>query len=91
MNVPLRGASGDFELVDGLGERLREHLEASAVGEFDGNLIGQDWGVLYLYGPDAESLWQEIEDVVRAASPPPGSYVVKQHGPPGGPETRVDL
>jgi len=91
VNVPLQGADGEFELVDGLGERLRERLESTRAGEFDGNLIGQDWGILYLYGDDADRLWDAIESEVRAASLPAGTYVVKQYGPPGGRETRIDL
>jgi hypothetical protein len=91
VNVPLRGASGDFELVDELGERLREHLEGSGVGEFDGNMIGRDLGVLYLYGADADRLWQEVAPLVREAALPAGAYALKRGGPPGSAEIRVDF
>lgn len=91
VNLPLQGAGGDFALMEGLGERLAERVEAAGAGEFDGDLIGRDWAVLYFYGPDADRLWAAMEDVLEPASLPPGSYVVKQHGPPGGPETRIEL
>ncbi len=91
VNIPLRGGGGAFDLVGDLGDRLHEHLKRSAVGEFDGNLIGEDLGVLYLYGPDADRLWQEIEPLVRDATLPGGTYVLKRAGPPGDAETRIDL
>jgi len=91
VNVPLQGASGDFDYIEELGERLRERLAESDIGEFDGDVVGEDWGVIYLYGRDADRLWQTVEDLVREASPPAGTNVVKRHGPPGAPEARVDL
>jgi hypothetical protein len=91
VNVPLQGTSGDFAYLEELGDRLAERVEAAGVGEFDGNMIGKDLGVLYLYGPDADRLWEATEGVLRSASLPPGAYVVKQYGPPGSPETRLQL
>jgi hypothetical protein len=91
VNVPLHGAGGDFADLQDLGERLAERVDAAGVGEFDGDMVGEDRGVIYLYGPDADRLWLAVEDVLRAASPPAGTYAVKQYGPPGSQETRVDL
>lgn len=94
VNLPLKGSSDDFASVQELGERLRKHVEAAGVGEFDGDMIGKDRAILYLYGPDADRLWGAIEGLLRSASLPAGAYVVKQYGPPGGPETRetqIDL
>jgi len=50
MKVPLQGASGDLAYLEELGERLAERVQAAAVGVFDGDLIGEDLGVIYLYG-----------------------------------------
>jgi hypothetical protein len=91
VNVPLKGASDDFASMQELGDRLREHVEAARVGEFDGDMIGKDRAMLYLYGPDADRLWEAMEGLLRSASLPAGAYVVKQYGPPGSPETRIDL
>ena len=91
MNVPLRGASGDFERLQELGDELAARVEAAGAGEFDGDLIGEDLGILYLYGPDADRVWLAIEGVLRAALLPAGAYVVKRYGPPGSPETQIDL
>jgi len=91
VNVPLRGARRGAVSLTELGDRLAELVDAAGVGEFDGDLIGEDLGVLYLYGPDADRLWDAIEGEVESASLPGGSYVVKRYGDPGDPETRVDL
>jgi hypothetical protein len=91
VNVPLRGRSDDFADLEELGEQLAECVQTAGVGELDGDLIGQDWGIIYLYGPDADRLWQSIEGLLHAARLPAGAYVVKQHGPPGSSETRIDL
>jgi hypothetical protein len=91
VNVPLHGARGDFAYLQDLGERLAERVDSAGVGVFDGDLIGLDQGVLYLYGPDADRLWEAVEDLVREASLPAGSYVLKRHGGPGELEMRIDL
>jgi len=91
VNVPLQGAAGDFADLHELGERLADRIEEAGAGEFDGDMIGKDRAVIYLYGPDADRLWHAIDGVVRAASLPVGAYVVKRYGPPGSPEARIDL
>jgi hypothetical protein len=91
VNVPLQGERGDFAYIEELGDRLAERVDAAGVGEFDGNMIGKDLGILYLYGPDADRLWEAIEGVLHSVSLPAGAYVVKQYGPPGSPETQLRL
>ena len=41
--------------LDLVEDPLMEAIERAAVGEFDGNEIGPDGAVLYMYGPDAEA------------------------------------
>ena len=77
--------------LDEIEDPLIEVIERSGVGEFDGNVMGPDGAVLYMYGPDADAIWNAIEPVVRAARLGPGSYVVKRYGDPGAPESRVEL
>jgi len=91
VNAPLQGASGEFENLHELGDQLAARVEAAGVGELDGDLIGEDLGILYLYGPDADRVWLAIEDLIRAASLPAGAHVIKRYGPPGSPETQIDL
>jgi hypothetical protein len=51
--------------LDEIEDPLIEVIERSGVGEFDGNVIGPDGAVLYMYGPDADAIWNAIEPVVR--------------------------
>lgn len=77
--------------LDLIEDPIIEAIDRAGVGEFDGNEIGPDGATLYMYGPDAEALWAAIESVVRQSPLGPGSYAIKRYGPPGAPETRVDL
>ena len=77
--------------LDKLEDPLIEAIEAAGVGEFDGNDIGAEGAVLYMYGPDADRLWEAVEQIVRAAGLGSGSYAVKRYGEPGAAEVRIDL
>ena len=79
--------------LDLLEEPLIEAIEGSGAGEFDGNSISLDGEqvVLYMYGPDADSLFAAISGVLREVDVPPGSYAIKRFGGPGSREERVDL
>ncbi len=74
-----------------LEDALAAAIDEAGAGEFDGNEVGPDGAILYMYGPDADVLWETIESVVRAASVGPGSNVVKRYGEPGAREVRIDL
>jgi hypothetical protein len=49
---------------------VRDAIAKAGVGEFDGNEIAADLsdGTLYMYGPDAEALFQVVRPVLVAAS-----------------------
>jgi len=53
-----------------LERRLQRALEDAAVGEYDGNEIATDLsrGVIWMYGPDAEALFQAVRPVLAEAS-----------------------
>jgi len=77
--------------LDAIEDPLIEAIQAAAVGEFDGNEIGPSGAVLYLYGPNADALFDAVEPVLRSAPLGAGSYAVKRYGEPGADETRVEL
>jgi hypothetical protein len=66
-----------------LESRLEAALKASGAGMFDGNEFGDGECVWYMYGPDADALFQAAEPVIREARPRPGSFVLKRRGAPG--------
>lgn len=91
VHVPAEGGP-DQALLDrvyALEDRLARAVRK--VGEFDGNEWGEEGGVLYLYGPDADRLWAAVEPHVRGAGLPRGSSAVKRYGEPGSREERVEI
>jgi hypothetical protein len=85
------GDPEDFDDMYQWEDTLAEAIDEAGVGEFDG--IGRGLGFLdfYMYGPNADALFNVVEPLLRSFSPRPGSYVVKRYGEPGAPEFRIDL
>jgi hypothetical protein len=67
-------------------DRLIEVINANGLGEFDGNEIGPTEAILFMYGPDAELLYQGIEATLRGYPLCQGARVVIRHGGPGAPQ-----
>ena len=88
VNLPADQAGRDLDSIE---DPLIAAIEASGIGEFDGNAIGPDGAVLYMYGADADLLFDVVGPVLDGMDLPPGSYVLKRYGPPGAHETRVNL
>ena len=88
VNLPVDQPGLDLDAIE---DPLIAAIEASGIGEFDGNAIGPDGAVLYMYGNDADALFEVVRPALEVAGVPAGSYVVKRYGPPGANETRVDL
>ena len=67
-----------FDLED----EILERLDGKDVGELDGHEIcvdGSD-GVLFLYGPDADALYEAIEPVLRASKVTQGGHATLRYG-----------
>ena len=76
--------------LDMIEDPLIDAIEAAGVGEFDGNEVGPDEALLFMYGPDANALWRVVEPVLRDANLGSGSYAVLRYGPPGA-RDRIEL
>lgn len=84
-------SDGSQLFLDEIEDPLIEAIEDAGVGEFDGNDIGPNEAVLYMYGPDADSLFATVGSVLRSKPLPSESYAIKRYGEPGAAEERVDL
>ncbi|MFE0752608.1 hypothetical protein ACFW16_01545 [Inquilinus sp. NPDC058860] len=77
--------SNDLEALFALEEKLESAIASAGVGELDGNEIAADGsdGNLYMYGPDADRLFDVIRPVLESAPFMRGAQVLKRYGPPG--------
>jgi|JI7StandDraft_1071085.scaffolds.fasta_scaffold56435_2 hypothetical protein len=78
-----------------LEEKLDNAITKAKVGEYDGNEIAVDGsdGILYMYGPDADRLFEIIKPILESASFMRGAKVTLRYGPPedGVPEKVVAI
>jgi len=88
------GSEADVQACQALETRLESDIHRAGVGELDGNEIGGGECVLFMYGPDADRLFQAIEPALRSSPFARGGWVLKRYGNPDDPaarELRVDL
>src|SRR5262245_17778014 len=74
----------DLAPLFALEEKLEAAINAARVGEFDGNEVAADGsdGVLYMYGPDADRLFEVIRPVLEGCSFMRGAHITLRYGPP---------
>ncbi len=93
--VHLRFADdADVDTFHALEDELLEAIELAGVGEFDGDEFGGGECTLYMYGPDADRLFDAVRSILRSSSLSAGGYAIKRYGSaddPGSEELRVEL
>jgi len=72
-------------------DNLIDAIDSAGVGEFDGNEIGPNGSILYMYGPNADELMRVVVPVLRRLGLPSGCSMSIRYGEPGAPETVVML
>jgi hypothetical protein len=88
------GSGREREAVADLADELQRAIEELGVGEFDGEEFGERRCVLYMYGRDADQLFEVAEPILKAASLARGGFVIKRYGDardPGAVEAKVYL
>jgi hypothetical protein len=88
--------ASDVQRITQLEDELRAAIEAAKVGEFDGNELAVDGseGRFYMYGPDADRLFNVVRPILEASPLMKGADVIKRYGAATGErakETRVKL
>ncbi|TWT77397.1 hypothetical protein Pla123a_20580 [Posidoniimonas polymericola] len=85
----------DLEDLFTLEERLEKAIAKEGVGEYDGNEVAVDGrdGYLYMYGPDADRLFEVVKPVLAASSEIGKAVARLRYGPPedGVRETHVRI
>jgi hypothetical protein len=74
-----------------LEDQLIAVIQSHNLGEFDGNEFGPEGVTLFMYGRDAEVLFNGIERVLRAYPLCQRARVVIRQGGPGAPQREVRL
>jgi hypothetical protein len=87
------GLTEEREAVFRLEDRLESLIDGHQVGQFDGNEFGAGEVVLYCYGPDADRLFDAIEQELRSFAARP-AYATLRYGDAAdlsAKERRIDL
>ena len=85
------GTWQDIDQIAALEDGLEAALRAVRVGEFDGDEFGQGYCTLFLYGANADRLFDAIVQPLHEFSARAGSYVIRRYGEPGAREERSEL
>ena len=85
------GTHEERESIFKLESELEKKIDLASLGEYDGNEFGDGFVTLYMYGPDANRLFDAVIETIRNYKPGEGSYVIKRYGSPGAKEERVVL
>jgi len=88
------GTAPEREAIHDLEHRLEAAIATARVGELDGDEFGEGECTLFMYGPDADSLFAAIEQELRISPLSAGGWVIKRYGPasdPASAEVRLEL
>lgn len=82
------GTEDEREALFILEDRLAHAIGRARAGEFDGNEFGGGECTLYMYGPDADALYNAIVPVLQMHPLARGGYAVKRYGDARDPNAR---
>ncbi len=88
------GSERERAAVAALADDLMHAIGEKQAGEFDGEEFGDGRCVLYMYGPDADQLFETVEPIIKASPLSRGGFAIKRYGEAGDKiavETRVNL
>ena len=74
------GSEREREIIADLAGKLQRAINGHDVGEFDGEELGGGRCVLYMYGPDADRLFDVVRPILKNASLGDGGFVIKRYG-----------
>lgn len=74
---------GLFEVQEQMASAIRE----AGAGEFDGDEMGEGECVLFMYGPNADRLFEAVQAVLKSSKLAAGGYAIKRYGEAGDPKS----
>jgi hypothetical protein len=88
------GSSDERESIGALQDELASAINRAEAGEFDGDEFGEGECLLFMYGPDADSLFETIKPILKASRHAEGGFAIKRYGEASDPtvrEVKVEL
>jgi hypothetical protein len=87
------GTAEEVKSIHALSDTLEAAIANNNAGEFDGDEFGGGECTLYMYGVDADSLFEAIKEPLLASPLSKGGHVIKRYGPPNDSvkEVRIEL
>jgi hypothetical protein len=84
------GSSEERDRVHRFSHELATLIQECQVGEFDGDEFGNGEGTLFMYGPDADRLFEAVLSALKTWEPLRGGHVIKRYGKLGR-SVRIDF
>ena len=91
LRLPESQAGDETPTIVALEEAIESALRARRAGEFEGHDLRDGVWTLYLYGPDAERIFESVAEVVRGTRLDPSSHAILRFGGRGAREERIAL
>jgi len=66
--------------INELQDALADAIDEAEAGEFDGDEFGQGECVLFMYGPDADVLFDTIKAILKKSPHSKGGFAIKRYG-----------
>jgi hypothetical protein len=82
------GQAEERDAIHALTDRLDAAIREAGAGEFDGDEFGDGTCTLYMYGPDADSLFAAVEPLLRGSTLAKGGHAIKRYGPASDRQSR---
>jgi len=82
--IHFRYGSTDLKPLSALEDKLELTIKSAGVGVLDGDEVATDGhdGYIYMYGPNADRLFDAIKPVLASTSFMKGARIAKRYGPP---------
>ena len=91
LHLPESQADDETPVLVALEEAIESALRQHRAGEFDSHDLRDGIWTLYLYGPDANRIFESVEGVLRATPLDPSSHAILRFGGRGAREERIAL
>lgn len=85
------GTQEERDSIHRFTDRLTEIIAKSNMGIFDGDEFGNGEGGLFMYGGNADQLFDVVEPFLRTWEQLKGGYVIKRYGAPPGQGERIEF